>query len=190
MPGEDERVFDLSIDPPEIVCIDTSAAVAMVFGDQLGHDAYLDFLARAVDAQTKLIYSELLDLELAQVCVKAARGRHDGRRQASIRTGKQLIRDVFERWNILISQTQSDRISLAGGDGPYEIGSPVRAAAFHLIEEFGIESYDATHAGTAIVHGAPILTSDQGFTDVPAGRLDIITHSGVLAGFRERRGRA
>ena len=78
----------------------------MVFGDQLGHDAYLDFLARAVDAQTKLIYSELLDLELAQVCVKAARGRHDGRRQASIRTGKQLIRDVFERWNILISPTQ------------------------------------------------------------------------------------
>ena len=65
------------------------------------------------------------------------------------------------------------------------IGSPVRAAAFYLIEHSGIESYDATHAATAIVYGAPILTADEDFADVPAERLQIITHPESVAAFRQ-----
>lgn len=183
-------VLDLSIEPPEVVCIDTSALIRALFDDQPHHADYLDFFVRLADAGSMIVYSELLDLELAQMCVKSARKRSDGRRDESIRLGRELVRSAFAAWRDIYTLTGSVRVGLAGGSEPGVVGSPVRAAAFYLIENSGIESYDATHAATAIAYGAPILTADQDFADVPAERLEIITHPESAEAFRQHPSRA
>jgi predicted nucleic acid-binding protein len=159
----------------------------ILFEDTKNHRAYLEFITRAVQARSTLIYSELLDLELAQLCVKAARSRHHGRREQSIPEGRALIHDTFGRWRDIYTETDSVRVTLAGGDEPGTIGSPVRAGAFYLIEHHGLDSYDATHAATALTYGASILTADLGFADVPAQRLEIITDADSIEDFRRRR---
>lgn len=178
-------VLDLSIEPPEVVCVDTSALIRALFDDQPQHADYLGFFARVAEAGSTIVYSELLDLELAQMCVKSARRRSDGKREESTRIGRELVRSTFAAWRDIYTLTDSVRVTLAGGDEPGMIGSPVRAAAFYLIERSGIESYDATHAATAIAYGAPILTADQDFADVPAERLEIITHPESVEAFRQ-----
>ena len=188
--GGDEGVFDLAVDPLEVLCIDTSAVAALLIEDWDGHAELGVFLPGAIDERRTFVYSELLELELAQACAKAARKRHHGRPRQSIRAGRELIHQVFERWNLLIAETWSERVSLSGSDHPDLIGSPVRVAAFHLIEEHGLESYDATDAATAIVFGAPILTCDKGFGDVPKHLLDVIAHQRVVPALRARRRQA
>lgn len=150
-------VLDLSIEPPEIVCVDTSALIRALFEDQSQHADYLAFFVRIAKAGSVIVYSELLALELAQMCVKSARHRSHGRREESTRLGRELVRTTFSAWRDIYAHTDSVRVTLAGGDEPGTIGSPIRDAAFHLIEDAGIESYDAIHAATAITYGAPIL---------------------------------
>lgn len=58
-------VLDLSIEPPEVVCVDTSALIRALFDDQPQHADYLGFFARVAEAGSTIVYSELLDLELA-----------------------------------------------------------------------------------------------------------------------------
>jgi predicted nucleic acid-binding protein len=183
-------VFDLSIEPLEVVCVDTSALIRALFDDQPQHTDYLGFLARVTEVGSTIVYSELLDLELAQMCVKTARKRSNGRREKSTRLGRELVESTFAAWRNIYTLTDSVRVSLAGGDEPGMIGSPVRAATFYLIEHHGIESYDATHAATAITYGAPIFTADGDFADVPAGSLEIITHEDSVDAFRRHPFRA
>ena len=121
--------------------------------------------------------------------IKAARRLHEGRRADALPAGQRLIESTFARWNQLIAQTTSDRATLAGGDSPLQVGSPIRAAAFYLIKEHGLESYDATHAATAINYGAPLLTADKHFADIPAGLLTLLTDSDQTDEFRARRQR-
>ena len=80
-------VLDLSIEPPEVVCVDTSALIRALFDDQPQHADYLGFFARVAEAGSTIVYSELLDLELAQMCVKSARSRSNGRREEPTRLG-------------------------------------------------------------------------------------------------------
>jgi predicted nucleic acid-binding protein len=178
-------VLDLSIEPPEVVCVDTSALIRALFDDQPQHTDYLGFFVRIAEGGSTIVYSELLDLELAQMCVKSARNTSNGRRKESTRLGRELVRSTSSAWRDIYTLTGSVRVTLAGGDEPGIIGSPVRAAAFYLIEHNGIESYDATHAATAITYGAPILTADRDFADVPAERLEIITHPESVEEFRQ-----
>lgn len=176
----DQRgVFDLHVEPPEVVVLDTSAVALVLFEDQQTHGEYADFLTRAVRVKTTLVYCEMLDLELAQVCVKAARFQHDGRRERFIPAGRTLIREVFGRWRALYSATDSQRVPVGPSEIPDVVGSPVRDAAFHLIEQYGLDSYDATHAATAVLFGAPLVCADKGFAHVPEEVLTIITDSTI-----------
>ena len=118
------------------------------------------------------------------MCVKTARTRCGGRRQEPSRLVRELLQTTFAAWREIYGQTDPVRATLPGNDAPAQIGCPIRAATFDLMEHHGIESYDATHAATAISFGAPILTADKGFADIPAERLALITHTGSVAAFR------
>jgi hypothetical protein len=127
-------VLDLSTDPPETLALDTSVVAVVLFQDQPAHAAYADFLLRAVAAETTLAYGELLDLELAQVCMRHAREQHSGERRRFVPAGRKLIAEVFAAWRDLYSQTRSVRVPLGPWERPDTIGSPVREAAFRLME--------------------------------------------------------
>ncbi len=186
MPDE-HGIVDLSIDPPEVVVLDTSAVCRVLFEDGAGHVDYREFLARAVGAGTTLAYCEMLDLELAQACVKAARRQHHGDRSRSVVAGRDLIREVFGRWRAIIGETDSRRVPIGPLERHDAVGSPVRDAAFHLIERYGLDSYDATHAATAILLGAPLLCADRGFAQVPEELLTLITDRSGARSFRRVR---
>ena len=156
---------------------------ARYFDDQPHHADYLEFSARLTQAGKLTVYSELLDLELAQMCIKTARTRTTSRDEAT-RLGHELLQTTFAAWREIFGQTDSVRATLAGNDQPDLIGSPIRAAAFYLMAHHGIESYDATHAATSITFGAPILTADKGFADIPSEQLELITHAESVDAFR------
>ena len=88
-----------------------------------------------------------------------------------------------------MSQTQSVRMPLGLSDDPRVLGSPVRDAAFGLIESYGLDSYDATHAATAVILGAPLVCADRGFAYAPQELLTIITDSAGVDECRRRRAR-
>lgn len=185
--AEDRGVFQLAVAPPEIVVLDTSAIAVALLEDQPTHGEYTAFLLRAVSAGTTLAYCELVDLELAQVCSKRAREQSGGDRAKFVPRGRALIADVFERWRSVLSQTPSLRLPLGLSDDPSVLGSPVRDAAFRLIERYGLDSYDATHAATAIILGAPLVCADIGFAYAPEQLLPIITDSQKVDECRRRR---
>jgi predicted nucleic acid-binding protein len=188
--AEPRGVFDLLLEPPDVIVLDTSAVAVVLFEDQDAHAEYAQFLARAVQAGTTLVYCEMLDLELAQVCMKAARKEHDGRRERFVPAGRTLIRDVFGRWRALYSETGSLRVPVGPSERRDTVGSPVRDAAFHLIERYGIDSYDATHAATAVLFGAPLVCADNRFAHVPEEVLTMITDSARVVDCRAIRERA
>ena len=172
-------VFDLGVEMPDVLVLDTSAISVMLFEDQETHPDYTTFLARAVAENTVLVYCELLDLELAQVCMKEARRLHSGRRDRFVPAGRALIRETFARWRALYSATDSHRIPIGVPAQHDIVGSSVRDAAFRLIDLYGIDSYDATHAATAVLHAAPLLCADTGFAHLPQDLLTLITDSGL-----------
>ena len=81
--ADSRGVFDLGVEMPDVLVLDTSAISVMLFEDQETHPDYTAFLARAVAENTVLVYCELLDLELAQVCMKEARRLHRARHSAT-----------------------------------------------------------------------------------------------------------
>lgn len=180
-------VHDLRVDPPALIVVDTSAVAVALLEDQPAHAEYTSFLLRAIAGGTTVAYCELLDLELAQLCSKRARAMHSGDRSRFVADGRRLIADVFARWRQLLSQTPSIRMPLGLSENPTIPGSPVRDTAFGLIERFGVDSYDATHAATAILLGAPLVCADRGFAFIPAGLLEIITDDAGAAECRRRR---
>ena len=126
-------MFDRAGDPPPLIVVDTSAVACSLLQDQPGHEEYTDFLARAVRDRSTIAYGELLDLELAQTCVKlararidAARGSAEDRKLEAITLGQRLRTDVFSRWRELISLTDSVRIPIGAAERAGEFGSPVR----------------------------------------------------------------
>lgn len=170
--------------------LDTSAIAVALLEDQGSHSEYAAFLLRAVENGTTFAYCELVDLELAQACSKRARAQHGGDRSLFVPEGRRLIADVFGRWRAILSQTQSVRMPLGVSDDPRVLGSPVRDAAFGLIERYGLDSYDATHAATAIILGAPIVCADRGFAYAPGELLTIITDSAGAEECRRVRARS
>lgn len=135
-------VLALSAPAPPIVVLDTSAVVCALLVDQPQHEEYADFFERAVAAETTLVYSELLDLELADASMAIALRRQHGRDWARHRrdpgshpAGRDLMHEVFSRWRETIAQTSSARLPPGPIEG-HEEGSPVLDLAFSLLERF------------------------------------------------------
>ena len=186
-------VVELTGPAPPLVVVDTSAAVCALIDDEPQHDQYADFFERAIRAGTELVYCELVDFELVHAATRIALKRELGKRWRS-HTGdptylpavRDLTRELFDRWLGLLSQTSSIRLPLGplGGNDP---STSVRDAAFGLLDRYPIGSYDAAHAATAILAGAPLVCRDAGFSRIPADTLTLITDRGRAQTCREQR---
>lgn len=190
---DDLGVVSLAAPPPSVVVLDTSAVVCALLGDQPQHEEYADFLARAIAAGTAFVYCDLLDFELADVSMTIALKRRHGRtwfghrdEEEDLAAARDLMREVFADRRTTLSQTSSARLPL-GPIAERGEGSPVRDRAFGLLEAYPIRSYDAAHAGTAVLIDAPLVCRDVGFAGVPAAILTVITDSTRVASCRRAR---
>src|SRR5581483_4014726 len=105
-------VLPLAAPPPSVVVLDTSAVVCALLGDQPQHEAYADFLTRAISAGTILVYCDLLDFELADVSMTIALKRRHGRawfrhrdEDEALAAARDLMREVFAEWRAILALT-------------------------------------------------------------------------------------
>jgi predicted nucleic acid-binding protein len=172
---------------PALVGLDTSFVVEALIETQPLHEACAAFFERLVESGATVVTSELLEVELAEASFAIALKQRWGRQWRTHRTdgrarrpARQLLGEVAARSELLLSSL--DRISIPlGRVGP---------AAAALMTDYGLASYDAVHAATAVAAGAEaIVTLDTGFALLPARLLPIYTDRSRLASCRTKRPR-
>lgn len=169
------------------VALDTSFVVEALIATQPLHDVCRPFLTRIFESGASVVTSELLRVELAEAAFAIAlkerwgrqwrRHRADGR---SRRRAGRLLNETLERYDKALGSLT--HISVPLGD--------ITAAATTFMTDYGIASYDAAHAATAIAVGADaIVTLDTGFALLPASLLSVYTDRSRLASCRGKRPR-
>lgn len=170
---------------PERVALDTSLVVRALIETQPLHEACAAFLDRLVTSGSTLISSELVEIELAEASVGIAlaerwgsawrRHRTDGRAR---RRARRLLTDVRERFSLLLESADHVDVPIAS----------IREDVPTLMGDYGLASYDAVHAASAIAAGAEaIATTDTGFALLPASLIAIYTDRSRLARCRAMR---
>jgi predicted nucleic acid-binding protein len=170
---------------PDPIALDTSFVVEALIATQPLHAACAGFLARIVETGVSVVSSELLPVELAEAAFAIAlkerwggqwrRHRTDGRAR---RRGGRLLTDTLSRYETLLSSIDHFPVPLGRATG----------LATTLMTDYGIASYDAVHAASAIIAGAEaIVTKDTGFALLPASRLMLYTDRSRLASCRTKR---
>jgi predicted nucleic acid-binding protein len=172
---------------PNPVALDTSFVVEALIATQPLHRVCSAFLARIGDSGVSVVTSELLRVELAEAAFAIGlkerwgsqwrRHRTDGRSRP--RAGR-LLNDTISRYDEMLGTLTHLSIRLGRIAGP----------AIALMTEYGIASYDAAHAASAVAAGADaIVTLDTGFALLPASLLTIYTDRSRLASCRGKRRR-
>ena len=172
---------------PNPIALDTSFVVEALLTTQPLHPVCSAFFKRIFDSGVSVVTSELLRLELAETAFAIAmkerwRGkwrahRTDGRSRA--RAGR-LMNDTISRYEALLAPV--DHIPVPPGD--------ITSVATTFMTDYGIASYDAAHAASAIAAGArAIVTLDTGFALLPASQLTVYTDRSRLASCRKKRAR-
>lgn len=172
---------------PDPIALDTSFVVEALLATQPLHGVCDAFLTSIFNSGVTVVTSDLLIVELAETAFAIAlkerwRGkwrahRADGR---SRRGGTRKLNHTIARYDDLLS-------SIA--HFPVPIGD-VTSAARALMTGYGLASYDAVHAATAIATGAKaIVTLDTGFALLPASLLTVYTDRSRLASCRKKRPR-
>lgn len=172
---------------PGVLALDTSFVVEALIETQPLHKNCARFLSQLVEAETAVVSSELLEVELAEAAFAITlkqrwggrwrRHRTDGR---SRRPARRLLSDVTTRFDELLSSV--DHVSVPVGR--------MASSAATLMTGYGLASYDAVHAATAIAAGAEaIVTVDSGFALLPQSMLAIYTDRTRLAFCRAKRPR-
>jgi predicted nucleic acid-binding protein len=167
---------------PERVALDTSLVVRALLETQPLHEECAGFLERLVEAGVTLVSSELLEIELAEAAFGIALAERWGRSWRRHRTdgrtrhrARRLLADVRSRYELLLASAEYVDVAL----GSIAEDVPV------LMAEFGLASYDAVHAASAIAAGAEaIATTDTGFAALPASLLAIYTDRSRLTACR------
>jgi predicted nucleic acid-binding protein len=141
---------------------------------------YRDYLERAIAASSTLLFSEILEVELAEACAKAAGSGQHARRE--------ILGQVIGAWNALLEQTEYLRLPIRethaaqGWEHAY-------ALAIDLLANHAIRMKDALHAASAILLAAPLLTDDRDYARLPARLLSIVTDPDQVDPMRRLRGR-
>lgn len=170
---------------PTSVALDTSFVVEALVETQPLHEICAGFLERLIEADTTVVTSELLVVELAEAAFAIAlkerwgrdwrRHRTDGRAR---RRGRRLLDDVTSRHDLLLSSATHVSVPVAR----------VAPAAAVLMTDYGLASYDSVHAASAVVTGAEaMITTDTGFALLPSSLLAIYTDRSRLASCRRKR---
>jgi predicted nucleic acid-binding protein len=172
---------------PAEVLLDTSFVVEMLNPSQPLHTAAVDFVVRLNAADVRIRFSSMLELELAETAVLIAlkekhpkdwrRYRHDGRARPR---ANRLMTETRTAWETVIGYFNSTRVEI--DDVIEEVPG--------LMSRFGLGSYDAVHAATALATSpVGIVTTDIGFASLPAATA-IYTDSTRLARCRQIRARS
>jgi len=181
-----------AIEEPELlltdpIALDTSFVVEALIATQPLHRVCSAFLTRIGDSGVSVATSELLRVELAEAAFAIGlkerwgsqwrRHRTDGRSRP--RAGR-LLNDTISRYDEILGTVTHISIRLGR----------VATAAITLMTDYGIASYDAVHAASAVAAGAEaIVTLDTGFALLPASLLTVYTDRSRLASCRGKRGR-
>jgi predicted nucleic acid-binding protein len=172
-------IEDSALILPARICLDTSLVVRALIEAQPLHAACSGFLDRLVEAEATLVTSELLEVELAEATFGIAlkerwggqwrRHRQDGRVR---RRAKGLLTDVLSRWALILDS--ADHVVVP-------VGTVAESTAL-LMMDFGLASYDAVHAASAIAAGAEaVATTDAGFAVLPTSMLLFVDRSRVAS---------
>lgn len=137
------------------------------------------FLTRIDRSGISVATSELLRIELAEAAFAIAlkerwKGRWRGHRAdgRSRPRGGRLLNQTLSRYDELLGSIK--HISIPLGD--------ITTVATTFMSDYGIASYDAAHAASAIAGGAEaIVTLDTGFALLPSSLLTIYTDRSRVA---------
>jgi predicted nucleic acid-binding protein len=172
---------------PAEVLLDTSYVVEALIVSQPLHTAAVNLLVRLATEDVRIRFSSLLELELAETAFQIAlkenhpkdwkRFRHDGRAR---RRASRLMTGVDEAWASVLAYV--DYVRIAVDDVVEEVP--------RLMRSYGLASYDAVHAATALrADPVGIVTTDVGFCALPPANTTIFTDSSRVARCRELRAR-
>lgn len=178
---------DPNLDVPGEILLDTSFVIAALNSGEPKHSEAVDYLQRLTHEQSLLVYNRLLEIELVEVAFKLAvkeqhgpRGwpskRHDGRVR---RRAGRLTDRLLSSWAEIVASRPSLCVEL------HEVSDEVPTA----MKRWGLASYDAVHAQTAVYAGSPsIVTLDAGFGSVPQRVLSLYVDASRVSSCRRRRG--
>jgi len=178
---------DPTLIPPDALALDTSFVVEALIETQPLHAVCAGFAERLVEAGTIVVTSELLEVELAEAAFAIALKERWGKqwRQRRVdgrvrRRGRRLLGEVRSRYELLLSSVPHTSIPVGR----------IAGAAATLMTEYGLASYDAVHAASAIAAGAGVIvTTDTGFARLPSSLLAMYTDRSRLASSRAKRPR-
>jgi predicted nucleic acid-binding protein len=135
------------------------------------HPGCSAFLKRIFDSGVAVVTSDLLAVELAESAFAITLKERWGGRWRGHRTDGRSRRPATQRLNHTVMHYEA-LLSPVN-----HLPIPVRrvtADAMVLMTDFGIASYDAVHAASAIASGAEaIVTLDTGFALLPSAQLAI-----------------
>ncbi len=165
--------------------LDTSFVVEALIPSQPAHAASEVFLNRLAQQPSTICFNNLLEMELAEVAFRIAltdrfgvngwrMARRDGRAR---RRARRLMEDALEAWQDVLAAFSYVRVGL----------EEVEPAVPQLMSAFGLKSYDAVHAATALYVGVEaIVALDSDFAALPDS-IALYTTPGRMATCRERR---
>jgi predicted nucleic acid-binding protein len=170
--------------PPEIL-VDTSFIVEFLSPRQPYHVACRTFMELMAANGTTIYFNRLLEIELAETLYQIAlkerhprdwkRYRHDGRAR---RRANRLLQAGGTAWTGLLE---------AFSYAVFEIGD-VASGVPDLMTRYGLASYDAIHASTAIESGVGVIvTLDTGFASLPQSLLTVYTNASRVSDCRRWR---
>lgn len=169
---------------PEELLVDTSFVVEALITSQPLHAACVKFLIRLAEEEVPIRFSAMLELELAEAAFQLAlkekhpkdwkRYRHDGRARPR---GARLMSGVQQAWEAVLEYFDFERVEISG----------VSADVPRLMRAYGLASYDAVHAATALrANPVGIVTTDVGFASLPSTTA-IFTDAGRVTRCRQIR---
>jgi predicted nucleic acid-binding protein len=174
----------LLLDP---IALDTSFVVEALLATQPLHPVCSAMLTRIDESGVTVVTSDLLAVELAEATFANALKERWGRKWRGHRADGRSRRSAARKLNHTIARYDALLSSVT------HLPIPIRrvtAEARVLISDYGLASYDAVHAASAIAAGAKaIVTLDTGFALLPASLLAVYTDRSRLASCRAKRPR-
>jgi predicted nucleic acid-binding protein len=145
------------------------------------------FLTRIFDSGVSVVTSELLRAELAETAFAIAmKERWAGKWRAHRTDGRtrpragRLLNNTLARYDEMLGSLPHISVRLG----------QVADSAPQIMTKYGLASYDAIHAASAVAAGAETMaTTDTGFALLPASLLTVYTDRSRLASCRRKRPR-
>ena len=178
--------MELAAQAPIYLALDTSAVLHALLESEARHDAYRDYLVRAVAGGTRLIFSELLEVELAEACLGIAGREHHTTSSAQMAARNGYLQVVIGGWEQILDEADYIRLPIRETRSA-QMWEHAFALALDIVAAHNLRMADAIHAATAAILSAPILTDDADFARVPAGLLTIISHPDRVDAMRASR---